>query len=84
MKNFRKRLVPLTIEETDTEEDMQVTQIKSEFNKLKSNEPCDSFYQSNISIVEKQKLKEINDRCINEILNYMENENDPTDLSYQW
>ena len=86
MLNFKKRLY-IDIEEPtiEDEEDIQLSSINKETSQIKLHEyqmQLEShfkFYEE-----ERQKILELNNIFINQILFHMEKENVQFDLSYKW
>jgi hypothetical protein len=85
MLNLKKRLC-IEIEEIKEDEDeIQFIQVTKESNGLKLHE-CLINIENQIQIYEEErhKILDYNHIIANQILNYMEGENNQVDLSYKW
>lgn len=85
MKNLKKRL-SIEIEEIkEDEEEIQLNQVINESEKINMLETIE-YCQGGIKAIEdeRRRIAELNNLYINQIGYFMENENQPADLSFNW
>jgi hypothetical protein len=82
MMNIRKRLSIDIDEENTNEEEILINQIKKEVSNLNLGSSLQTLMSK--SEEERNKLLEVDNNIINQVVNFMESENTGMDLSNHW